>query len=96
MPTPARLRPSPAQRSLISPAVAAPLLTMQGEGTHRPYVLSRLFAFRDPYGLWFGCDHLSALPGRLLTMRSIRSGSSAFRTVRVRTLFELITIAGHT
>lgn len=83
MPTPARLRPPSAQPSLTSPAVAAPLLTMQGEGTHRPYVMSRLWAFRDPHGRWFGCDHINTgAPGRLLFLWSTSAGHNASLAAR--------------
>lgn len=61
MPTPARLRPPSAQPSLTSPAVAAPLLTMQGEGTS-PHALKRLWLLRDPVGCWVSCD-LIQIPG---------------------------------
>lgn len=73
MSTPVRLRPPSAQPSLTSSAVAAPLLTMQGEGTSPPYVFSRMQAFRDPYGLWFCCDHhFVKFPGRYLLLEASR------------------------
>jgi len=79
--------PGPASGAL---AVAASASDYQGGGhpsqtvlapTH---VLSRLAAFRDPHGLWFGCDHINvSRPGRLLFLWVTPSGFASESSSRL-------------
>lgn len=71
-------------------AVAASASDYQGGGHPSPtvfaptHVLSRLAAFREPRGLWFGCDHIdSTRPGRYLSLWSTPSGLASLSASRL-------------